>query len=564
NNVVDATNYILLELGQPLHAFDLNKLRGARIDARLAGEGEKITTIDGKERALDSSMLVIADAEGPVALAGVMGGKESEVSGSTTDVLLESAWFEPSSVRRTSRKAALSSDSSYRFERGVDMEGVVAALDAAASMIKRLAGGEIAQGIIDIYPEELPMSPIKLRLGRTSDVLGVRLTKKDAVDTLVRLGMAVEEAGEGALTVTPPSYRVDIKEEADLVEEAARVFGYDRIPTTLPVARLTPGEPGPRTRLRRKAAGVLTNEGFFEAINYSFVSRDMFSLTGPEGKAGVTILNPLTEEQVVMRDSLIPSLLDTLRRNILRKNEDLRIFEFAPAFVPSAGAKLPSERWKLSGLMYGRRWGVSGRSWSYPKEQCDFFDMKGVVEKLFDALGAEGALKAGPVEGEYLKLFHPGKCASVTAGALPAGVFGEIHPDIAARFDLKRPAYVFELDAEALAGLFGRKRPYTQLPRFPESTRDIAFIVDENVPYAEIINSIELLNTKLIERVELFDVYCGGNIPGGMKSMALRIVYRSKAATLTHEEVEEAHSAVAEKLREKFNAEVRGGETRNM
>ncbi|MFQ5737075.1 MAG: phenylalanine--tRNA ligase subunit beta [Thermodesulfobacteriota bacterium] len=564
NNVVDATNYVLLELGQPLHAFDLDRLGGARIDVRCAAEGEKITTIDGKERALDTSMLVIADADGPVALAGVMGGKHSEVGETTTDVLLESAWFEPSSVRRTSRKAALSSDSSYRFERGVDINGVTGALDAAAAMIKELAGGDVARGMIDIYPEELKTSAVKLRMGRTSELLGVKVAVEQAEAIMVSLGMAVDEAGEGTLAITPPSYRFDIKEETDLVEEVARLFGYDSIPTTMPVARITAGEPGARTRIRRKVSGVLTGEGFYEAVNYSFVSRDIFGLTGAPDRPGVTILNPLTEEQVVMRDTLLPSLLDTLRRNIVRKNEDLRIFEFAPAFVPVPGEKLPAESWKLAGLMYGRRWGRGGRSWSYPKEQLDFFDVKGIVEKLFASVGAEGPLAVEAPGPSQAGVFHPGKSAVVSIGSSQAGVFGEVHPDFAARFELKRPAFAFELDVEALSAMLGRQRAYTPVPRFPESTRDMAFIIDENVPYMKIINSIELLNTKLVERVELFDVYYGGSIPEGMRSIALRIVYRSKDRTLTHQEVDDAHSSVAAELKKRFDVEIRGGDTRNM
>jgi len=564
NNVVDVTNYVLLQLGQPMHAFDLSKLEGREVTARNAAPGEEIVTIDGKRRELDEEMLVIADAKGPVALAGVMGGKDTEVSGSTTTVLLESAWFAPSSVRRTSRKTVLSSESSYRFERGVDMEALPEALDVAAAMIKELAGGEIAAGVIDVYPEELTTSQIKLRVGRTSAMLGVTIDAAGAADMLVRLGMAVEEAGEGALLVTPPSYRVDITGEIDLVEEVARMYGYSNIPTTMPVARITPGSPGIRTRLRRKVSSTLASEGFSEVMNYSFVSREMFAMTGEGGRDGVTIMNPLSEDQVVMRDSIVPSLLDTLRRNIFRKNEDVRIFEFAPVFKPVEGEKLPDERWTLSALMHGRRWGMDGRSWSYTKEQLDFFDMKGVVEKLFDVLGFSGDLQAAPFEGGACATYHPGRSASVSIGGKSAGFFGQLHPELAARFDVKTPVFAFELCADSLAGLYGRERVDTPLPRFPESTRDVAFIVDESVPYAEIINSIKLLNAKLIEKVELFDVYYGGNIPGGNRSVALRIVYRSSDRTLTHEEVDEAHDGVCSMLEKKFDVEIRGRQARGM
>jgi len=565
NNVVDVTNYILLELGQPMHAFDLARIKGREINARCAAPGESIVTIDDRQRELDTEMLVIADASGPVALAGVMGGRDSEVSDATTTVLLESAWFAPSSVRRTARKTALSSESSYRFERGVDMGAVTEALDRAAVMIKELAGGDIAAGVIDVYPEESAPLKIKLRTGRTSAMLGVAVDNGLAAGLLERLGMAVEEAGDSALMVTPPSYRVDVTTEIDLVEEVARLFGYGNIPTTMPVARITPGSPGVRTLLRRKVSSLLASEGFFEAMNYSFVSRDMFSMTGPDGKPGVSVLNPLSEDQVVMRDAIIPSLLETLRRNMLRKSEDVRLFEFAPVFTPVAGAKLPSERWTISALMHGRRWGMDGRGWSYTKDQLDFFDMKGVVEKLFDGLGAGGDLKVAALEGDALSAFHPGKSAAVFVGGEAAGAFGQVHPDLAARFGVKTPVFAFELDADRLAGFYNRRdRTYAALPRFQESTRDVAFIADEKLQYAEIISSIVLLNAKLIEKVELFDVYYGGNIPAGKRSVALRIVYRSKDGTLTHEEVDGAHEAVCEMLEKKLGVEIRGRQARDM
>ncbi len=552
NNVVDVTNLVLLEFGQPLHAFDLDKIADRTIDVRLSAENETIETIDGKVRKLDPSMLVIADSKGPVALAGVMGGKGSEVSGSTKNILLESAWFEPISVRRTSRKAGLSSDSSYRFERGVDIEGVRKAVDVAAGLINKLAGGKTAKGVIDIYPEELTPPEINFRVKRCEDLLGIKLGKENIENIFQRLGIKIKEEKDGALKTVPPTYRVDLKYEADLFEEVARLSGYGNIPTVMPVAGLSPGKPGKHTRIKRKIMEVLTNEGFLEAINYSFVSRDLFYLTGPADKKGVTILNPLTEEQVIMRDSLIPSLLDTLRRNLLRKNEEVRIFEFAPVFVPKEG-KLPAEKWKVAGLMHGLRF---EEAWNCPKEPFDFFDVKGVVESLFVSLGAGFDIK--PVDGDYGRVFHPGKSAIIMVNNREAGAFGEIHPELKIRFDLKRPAYLFEADMDAVIDAGERVKKYSPLPKFPESTRDIAFIVTESVPYKEIISSIKGLDTKLIERVELFDVYYAGNIPPGKRSMALRIVYRSMDRTLTNEEVEDIHSKVSKELSDRFGAEVRG------
>lgn len=564
NNVVDVTNYVMIELGQPLHAFDLDKVKGRTIRVRLSQKGEAIETIDNKVRTLDAGMLVIADEAVPIAVAGVMGGKATEVSESTRNILLESAWFDPGSVRRTSRRLALSSDSSYRFERGVDIEGVVRALDMAAGMIKSLAGGAIAGGALDIYPKRFAPAVIEFRINRAGNLLGLPLRKADVTEMFGHLGIGVTEASDGALKAVPPSYRADLVGEADLVEEVARLIGYDKIPTTLPAAALSTGERGSRTEIKERINGILTNAGFFEVINYSFVSSDAFSLTALEGKEGVRILNPLSEEQVVLRESLLPSLLENLRQNLLRKNEEVRIFEIAPVFVSDGrteelsgrNIRLPCERWKISALMYGKRF---TEAWNSPTEELDFYDVKGAVETLFDGIGLGLPLDLNNDIDSYSRgVFHPGKSARVTLNGKDAGVFGEVNPGIIHKFDLKRPAYLFELDVDFLMESASAAKRYLSLPRFPESTRDIAFIVNEEIPYREILDTIVGLDTKLIEKVELFDVYCGSNIPKGKRSMALRIVYRSVERTLKQSEVDEAHSKVASILTTKFGAAIRG------
>jgi phenylalanyl-tRNA synthetase beta chain len=345
-----------------------------------------------------------------------------------------------------------------------------------------------------------------------------------------------------------PSYRTDLKTETDLVEEVARIFGYNNIPTTLPVARLIPGNPGRLSAIRRQVKTLLTASGFMEVINYSFVSKDSFGLAGPAGKKGVALINPLTEEQSVMRDSLLPSLLDNLKFNLARKTEEVRIFEFAPVFL--AGNGLPQEKWKVSGLLYGQRFEPG---WSFPKDWVDFFDAKGAVEKLLEKLGIEKADFA-PVEHPLL---HPGKAAQLKVGGKAAGVVGELHPDFWEKFDLRKPAYLFELDIDALMDEFGKVKKYRQLPRFPESARDIAFVVDEGAPFSEILRTVQKNDTKLIDKVELFDVYYGGNIPPGRRSLAIRVTYRSMERTLTAQEVDDIHSRVVKELTEKFKAEIR-------
>ena len=548
NNVVDVTNLVLLETGQPMHAFDLLKLKGKKIIVRQAAAGEKIETIDGKERALDDSMLVIADMERPVAVAGVMGGKETEVTEATTAVLLESAWFDPSTVRRTARKLGLSSDSSFRFERGVDMEGVEKALEMAAHLINKLAGGWVARGTIDVYPVKLQPHAIEFRVKRAQDLIGAPVSESDISEIFRKLRIHSELASPGVLSATPPSYRTDLKIETDLVEEVARIFGYNNIPTTLPVARLIPGNPGRLSAIRRQVKSLLTASGFMEVINYSFVSKDSFGLTGPAGKKGVALINPLTEEQSVMRDSLLPSLLDNLKFNLARKTEEVRIFEFAPVFL--AGNALPQEKWKVSGLLYGQRFEPG---WSFPKDWVDFFDAKGAVEKLLEKLGIEKADFA-PVEHPLL---HPGKAAQLKVGGKASGVIGELHPDFWEKYDLRKSAYFFELDIDALMDVFGRTKKYRQLPRFPESARDIAFVVDEGAPFSEILRTVQKIDTKLIDKVELFDVYYAGNIPPGKKSLAIRMTYRSMERTLTAQEVDDIHSRVVKELTDRFKAEIR-------
>lgn len=548
NNVVDVTNLVLLETGQPMHAFDLAKLKGKKIIVRQAVPGEKIVTIDGRERELDETIMVIADSARPVAVAGVMGGKETEVGEGTTTVLLESAWFDPSSVRRTSRKLGLSSDSSFRFERGVDMEGVEKALEMAAHLINKLAGGWTARGTLDIYPVKQHVYPIDFRVKRAEELIGVPVAEGDMLEIFRKLRIMAKRAGHGVFSVTPPSYRVDLKNETDLVEEVARIFGYNNIPTTLPVARLIPGSPGRLSAIRRQVKSLLSASGFMEVINYSFVSRESFAVTGPEGKKGVELINPITEEQSVMRDSLVPSLLENLKYNLARKTEEVRIFEFAPVF--SGGEKLPSEKWKVSGLIYGQRFEPG---WSFPKDWVDFYDIKGTVEKLLEGIGID---RAEFVPASH-PLLHPGKTAQLKAGGRTAGVLGELNPDFWDRYGLRKPAYLFELDVDSLMDLFGRAKKYRPLPRFPESARDVAFVIDEGTPFGELLRAVQKLDMKLIDKVELFDVYYGGNIPQGTRSLAIRVTYRSMERTLTAQEVEDIHSRVVKELTDRFKAQIR-------
>ncbi len=556
NNVVDATNYVMLETGQPLHAFDMDKIRDKKINVRLANAGETICTIDGKTRKLDPDMLVIADAGNPAAIAGVMGGKTGEVTDNTENIIIESAWFEPASVRRTSRRLGLSSESSYRFERGVDLEGVVKALDRAAAMIAELSGGLVAKGAVDVYPARFKPADITFRLKRAQSLLGAAdLRDNECHEILTRLGITSRKVSEGFFTVTPPSFRHDLKNETDIIEEIARVRGYDKIPCGVPIAPLASpaaaGERGAR-HIRGRIKEVLVNAGFFEVMNYSFVSPRTYEASGFKQEDAVRVLNPLSADNSVMRASLVPSLFENLKYNLDRKNEDVRVFEIAPVFL--RGEKLPRERWLCAGLIYGMRHGLA---WNTPKDWVDFYDVKGAVERVIEGVREGVGIAGFETTDKGSPLMHPGKTASFVINGAVVAAFGEAHPDLHERFGIKRPAYVFEIDIEGLSANSGAGKKYSALARFPESARDVAFLIDAGAAYGDIFSAILKIDTKLIESVEVFDVYYGKNIPAGKKSVALRVTYRSKDKTLTYDEVSALHAKVGAELTGRFGAELR-------
>ncbi len=582
NNVVDATNYVMLELGQPLHAFDMDKIAGGELVVRTACEDELVHTIvpntaGEHERKLSSDMLVIADGEQPQAVAGVMGGLKSEVTDKTRTVILESAFFDPSSVRRTSKRLGLSSESSYRFERGVDLLQVAVALDALACLVKELAGGGILKGMIDEYPDKYKSRTIEFRIKRAARMLGVSLNKTQVKKIFKPLGIEVRESRKkGSICALPPSYRMDICFEADLLEEVARVVGYDKIPETTPLAGVLPPILPESYELKNNVRDQLASYGFYEVINYSFVSSEDLSLFGPSGRDNVKVLNPLSEDQSVLRDTLLPSLRRNLQYNVARKNEQVNIFELRPVFLPTGGG-LPEERLSVSALMYGSR-RVNG--WNEKSGWVDFFDIKGALTGLLDMLGVGEdveycAIDESGEEGGRNVFFHPGKSATVKIGGKYAGVIGELHPDLMEMTGIRNPAYLFEINLEIVIdrnkeprfcslmekelneALCRPERAYVPPARYPGSTRDLAFFVDSNLPYSDIIREIKKINAKVIENVELFDVYYGENIPKGKKSFAVRVNYRSAERTLTFDEVEQIHSQIRDVLVSGFKAEIR-------
>ncbi len=569
NNVVDVTNYVLFELGQPLHAFDFARLEGGRIVVRCAREGERLLTLDGVERTLSADDLAICDASSPIALAGVMGGQATEVTGRTKDILLESAFFEPSGIRRTSRRHGLRTEASHRFERGADPEMVARAADRAAALIAQVAGGAVAPGAIDVYPAPAPRPGIRLDPSRSNAILGIDLSAETMVDLLRRVGIEATLAA-GAITATPPSWRPDLALDVDLVEEIARLHGYDRIPVTLPAARIQAPEVPPERRMEAIAREALTALGYHEAITYRFISPgwgDRLRLAPEDPRRRIVRLrNPPREEQSAMRTSLVPGLLETGLQNFRRGQVDLRLFEVGKVFFrrshaegsPAAGdpgAGLPEERLAVAMLLSGAGepgfWG-KGRP-------ADFHDARGVAEALLERAGMEGARFAAEGTSPFL---HPGASARVLWEKGVLGEVGKLHPEVATALELPENVYVLELDAsEILRASTGRDRVFRALPRFPGASRDMAVVVDERLEAARLVEAVRAIPDKglqaALREIGIFDVYRGEGIEEGKKSVGLRLSYQAEDRTLTDAEVSAFQETILLRLSGTFGAGLR-------
>ncbi len=554
NNVVDATNYVMMEMGQPLHAFDCRFLAGREIIVRRAVEGEVFTTLDGVERTLSKDMLLICDADRPVALAGVMGGQNSEVTDQTTDVFLESAYFNPSCVRKTSRKLGLHTEASHRFERGADPEGVITALDRAASMIAGLAGGEIAAGRIDEYPNPLKMPVVTLRVARVNEILGAGLEKDEIADIMKRLRIKIHEETEDSFLLQAPAFRPDLTREIDFVEEAARVYGYGKIRSSMPARAAAAREPDTVLAASMRARDAMQDCGFHEVVNYSFMDPGDFDRLGLSEndfrRKTVTLQNPLSAGQSVMRTTLLPSLFGNLSLNLSRGVRDMKVFELSRVFI-HAGPGLPNEPLKIGGLACGAR---AASPWETGGRKADFYDMKGAVEQMLDALRVANAVFAAEEDAPFL---HPGKAARLLVGGSPAGYIGQVHPDIAERWDIPAEVCVFEIDFRSIIEAASALPSYKALPRYPAVERDIAVIVPADVTSLSVLKAMESLKLGLVEDVKLFDYYEGAPIPEGKKSLAYTVTYRSFEKTLTDEEANLAHKKIMDVLKERLGAEIR-------
>jgi phenylalanyl-tRNA synthetase beta chain len=551
NNLVDVTNYVLLEFGQPLHAFDFDRLAGGEIIVRLPRpEERRFFTLDSQERLLNHETLLICDAVKPVALAGIMGGLESEVTDHTRRVLIESAYFNPATIRRTSKRLGLSTESSYRFERGVDPDGVICALERATQLMVELGGGKALAGRIDEYPTPIPRPRLTLRVSRANRVLGTNLAPARVEEILRDLHIpAISFDGEH-LVVQAPSHRGDLLREEDLIEEIARLAGYEEIPVALPEGLVDIPKPPPEVGLRHEARHLLQGLGFCETITYSFQGERLFHLLGPEERVltPLHLANPLSEDQALMRTSLLPGLLEALRRNVLRQIPDVRLFEIARTFIPQPGADLPLEEQWLAGVMYGSR---EEPSWLTPSEPLDFFDLKGVVETLLKGLQIPEAEFKRETLPPYL-LYG----AKVFAGTRELGILGVLSPMVAEQLDLEGQVFVFQLNMEALCQAVVPPL-YEPLPRYPAVYRDLAIILPISVPAARVTQALYTYGQPWLTAAQLFDVYTGDPIPEGNRSLAFHLTYRDPERTLTDEEVDRHHQKLVAALAKELGAQLR-------
>jgi phenylalanyl-tRNA synthetase beta chain len=554
NNVVDVTNYVMLETGQPLHAFDLDRLAQRNIMVRLAGKTEKLTTLDGVERSVHAADLLICAGTEPVALAGVMGGIDSEVQESTRSLLLESANFAPAVIRRTAKRLVLHSEASHRFERGVDPEGTITALNRAAYLLCELAGARVEPGVADCFPGKSQQRTILLREERIEKLLGLTIERKAATKLLGALGMKTDQRPRRrTLTVVPPSYRPDITREADVIEELARLHGYDRIPSTMPLVRSSGGNNDPRLVWERRLRSLLTCEGLTEAINLPFMGEGMnriFPGVWQDAPAAVSVLNPLTKENAEMRHSLLPGLIDNLRLNLAYKVRSSHAFHLGKVF--SLGADNEAiERQCVAGLMYGPR----PRNGLRRAEELsiDFSESKGLVEAVLECFRLGDAVNWSPANAGFL---HPGKSANVLRDDAAFGYVGQLHPDLTDQLELPK-LFAFELDFEKLLEYAPRRITVHALPRFPAVERDVALVVDRDFASQQVIGWFQNLGESLIEHVEVFDEYVGAPVPDGKKSLAYKVSYRAEDRTLTDAEINALHQKLVERLGETFGAERR-------
>ncbi|OEU76099.1 MAG: phenylalanine--tRNA ligase subunit beta [Desulfuromonadales bacterium C00003093] len=556
NNVVDVTNYVMMELGHPLHAFDFKNLQDGRIVVRRAQEGETFTTLDNQEHTLTAEDLMICDGQRAVAMAGVMGGLNSEVQEDTETILLEAAYFKPTAIRRTSKRHGLHTESSHRFERGADIDMILVALDRAAGLIADLSDGSVLSGIIDNYPQPLQTPVLILHAEKVEKLLDIPVDC-DTIQTLLEsIGLQVVPGDSTtSLEITVPSFRPDLEREVDLIEEVARLYGYERIPATMPVGTVDACLPPFDQQVQKKLRDTMVAGGFSEAMNYSFYAEDSISklsvATEDPRSRQIKILNPLSEDQAVMRTSLLPSLLETVSRNLSYRSQDLRLFELRPVFLPQHNGQGICEKLSLTAVICGRR---NPEGWAQSAADVDFYDLKGIVEELFATINIADVFFDAIDTEPYL---HPGKSCRMIHDRHFLGSIGEIHPQVLVEFAIDQPLFLLELDVEKLIEIAGAHAKFKPLSRYPDVIRDSALLLDSEVAAAQVLEIIQRSKVKYIENAVLFDLYTGKGIPQGKKSLAVRVRYRDLQKTLTEEEVSKAHNKLIKTLCRQLGAEIR-------
>lgn len=589
NNIVDVTNYVLVEMGHPLHAFDLDKIDQRTVVVRMAEEGEKMKTLDGMDAELQATDLLIADAKRPIALAGIMGGLESEISDSTTNVLLESAYFNPTTIRRTRKRLDKNTEASYRFERGTDAKRLVLALDRATELIHQVAGGEILKGVLDVMGQIPEPKPVWLRIERMNQSLGVSLSGREIADMLVTLGFEIIRTDGERLQVGIPSHRVDVTREADVFEEVARLLGYDKIPATLP---RTISRPEPFNALRRARTEItdfLVGAGFHQTILYSFTSKENLKAFGAPTNGLIHVLNPLTVDQSVMRTSMIPGIVAAVKRNHNFGSLDVRLFEIGKTYAPppppvektdeekeaekaaengngeakaaedgtARKARVPADlppapvetTWLVAALTGGGKVG-----WNVAAHEVDFYDVKGLAETLLDSMG----IRRGEIEeARDVAWLHPSRGAAYSVQGQRVCVFGELAPALAEKSDLRRRLYLLEINLSALIGSARQEKSFRGLPKYPAVERDLALLVDRGVRALDLERTMRQADRELLTGLRLFDLYEGDKVPPGKRSLAYGLTFRSPERTLTEEEVNAAIDRILKALESKHGAELR-------
>lgn len=550
NNIVDVTNFVLMELGHPLHAFDLDTISEHSIIVRRAREGETLRTLDGFDRQLTSQDLLITDPSRAIALAGIMGGENTEITDATVHVLIESAYFDPIRIRRTRTRLEVQTDSSFRFERGMDRENVHVALNRAAQLMREVAGGEVTRGVIDVQGPRVKPRVLTLRAQRCNAILGTELESSEMADLMACIGCEITRSDRDQMIVAPPSHRVDLLREIDLIEEIGRLYGYDKIPSTVPYVPARPADKQPAQVLCERMAALLADEGLSEVVTYSMTDREAIERSRQSVDGLVELVNPLTRAQSVLRTSLIPSVLDTMVYNHKRGSTDLAICEVGATYHWKGGSSDPyEERDHAVAALSGRR----PPHWSRPDSPWDFFDVKGMVERVLEGLG----VVPDRIESARRPELHPGRSATFFKGEKALCSFGQLHPDVGDAWELRGDAFLAVFDLEPLLEHVDLGRRYSDVPQYPSVVRDLALVVGADVPAGAIDATLRDAGGAILESLLLFDIYEGEPVPKGKRSLAYSLTFRAPDRTLTDDEVNAIQKRLLAAVAEKHGAELR-------